>query len=86
MYDWQLKTTTLETSKTDKNILFKGIKTLIFAIISLFMGPILLSIAFSNKEKPLYIPILILGCLISTLAIFLMFKGIKTIMDSMFRK
>ena len=76
----------METSKTEMKVLVKGLKTLIFALISLFMGPILLSIAFSNKEKTLYLPILILGCLISLFAIFLMFKGIKFIMNSMFKR
>lgn len=76
----------METNKTDKTILVKGIKTLIFALLSLFMGPILISIAFNNPEKPLYIPILIVGCLISAFAVFLLFKGIKTIMNSMFKK
>jgi len=46
----------------------------------------MLSIAFSNKEKPLYIPILIIGCLISAMAVYLIFKGINTIMNSMFKK
>lgn len=76
----------METNKTDKKILAIGIRTLIFAVMTLFMGPILLSIALSNKEKPLYIPILVLGCLISAFAVFLLFKGIKIIMNSMFKK
>lgn len=76
----------METSKTDKKILAKGVKTLCFALLSLFTAPILISLAFSNKEKALYIPILILGCSIAALAIFLLFKGINTIMDSMFKK
>lgn len=76
----------METNKTDRNILTKGLKTLFFAVLSLFMGPILISLAFSNKEKTLYLPILILGCLISILAIYLIFKGINTIMNSMFKK
>lgn len=76
----------METSKTDKTILTKGLKTLLLALLSLFTGPILISLAFSNKEKALYLPILILGCLISILAIYLIFKGINTIMDSMFKK
>ena len=74
------------SNKTDRDRLFKGIKTLIFALLSLLMGPIMLSVAFSNKEKPLYIPILIVGCLISAMAIYLLFKGINTIMNSMFKK
>ncbi|GAA4811909.1 DUF6095 family protein [Litoribaculum gwangyangense] len=76
----------MENNKTDKTILVKGIKTLIFALMSLFMGPILMSIAFNNPEKPLYVPILIVGCLISAFAVFLLFKGIKTIINSMFKK
>ena len=76
----------METSKTDKTILTKGLKALLLALLSLFTGPILISLAFSNKEKALYLPILILGCLISILAIYLIFKGINTIMDSMFKK
>lgn len=75
----------METNKTDKAILTKGLKTLFFALLSLFLGPILISLAFSNKEKALYIPILILGCTISILAIYLIFKGINTIMNSMFK-
>ncbi len=72
--------------KTDKTVLVKGIKILVFALMSLFVGPILISIAFYNPEKPLYIPMLIIGCLISAFAIFLVFKGIQTIMNSMFKK
>ncbi|MBU3822535.1 hypothetical protein KO566_10715 [Flavobacteriaceae bacterium XHP0103] len=59
---------------------------MIFSLLSLFMGPIFLSVAFSNKEKPLYIPLLIVGCLISGFAVFLLFRGIKIIMNSMFKK
>lgn len=76
----------METDRTDKTILFKGIKTLAFALLSLFMGPILLHSALSNPEKSLYLPLLILGCLISGFAVFLLFKGIKIIMNSMFKK
>lgn len=72
--------------KTDKTVLLKGAKILVLALLNLFLGPILLSIAFYNPEKPLYIPILIIGCLVSLIAIFLVFKGIQTIMNSMFKK
>lgn len=73
-------------NKTDKVILFKGIKTLVFAALSLFMGPVLLSFAFSKPEDTLYIPLLIVGCLVCAFAIFLIFKGLKLIMNSMFNK
>jgi hypothetical protein len=76
----------MQTNKTDKKILTKGLKTLLLALFCLFIGPILISLAFLNKEKSLYIPILIIGCSVSACAIFLIFKGISTIMDSMFKK
>lgn len=71
-------------NKTDKKLLAEGIKILVLAIFTLFMGPILLSAAFANPDKPLYVPLLIVGCLVSASAIFLGFKGIRTIMKSMF--
>ncbi|GAA4971440.1 DUF6095 family protein [Algibacter aquimarinus] len=76
----------MEENRTDKQVLFKGIKTLVFALLSLFMGPILLSFAFSKPEDKLYYPLLIIGCAISALAVVMLFKGIRTIMNSMFKK
>jgi len=75
----------MEDNKTDKVLLFKGIKTLAFALLSLLMGPVLLSFAFSKPDDKLYIPLLIIGCLVCAFAIFLIFKGIKLIMNSMFK-
>ncbi|WP_418510193.1 DUF6095 family protein [Corallibacter sp.] len=76
----------METKRTNKTILVKGIRTMGISLLCMFLGPTLLYIAFSNQEKPLYIPILIVAILICILAIFLVFKGLKTIMDSMFYK
>lgn len=76
----------METKRTNKTILVKGIRTMGLSLLCMFLGPTLLYIAFSNQEKPLYIPILIVAILICILAIFLVFKGLKTIMDSMFYK
>lgn len=74
----------METRHTNKDILINGIKKMGISLICMFFGPILIYIAFSNQEKPLYIPILIVGILVSFIAVFMAFKGIKTIMDSMF--
>lgn len=56
------------------------------ALLFMFAGPTLLHIAFSNQEKPLFIPLLILALLLCGFAIYLAFKGISTILDSMFKK
>jgi len=72
--------------RTDKELLVKGIKKMGISLIFMFLGPTLLYIAFSNQEKPLYIPILIVAFAVCTLAIFFAFKGIKIILDSMFKR
>ncbi len=74
------------SNKTDRTKLFKGIKTLIFALLSLFMGPTLMHMALSDKENSLYMPLLVIACLICAMAVFLIFKGIKIIMASLFNK
>jgi len=73
-------------NRTDKVQLYKGIKTMIFAALTLFMGPIILSMALSQPENSLYIPLLVVGVLICAFAVFLIFKGIRIIMNSMFKK
>lgn len=74
----------LMTKRTNKKILEKGLKTMVLTLVLLFLGPTLIYIAFSNQEKPLYIPILVGGIIVSGAAIYFGFKGIKTIMDSLF--
>ena len=76
----------METKRTDKDILVKGLKKMGVSLICMFLGPTLLYIAFSNQQKSLYFPILILGGIVSILAIYFAFKGLMTIMDSMFKK
>jgi len=76
----------VETKRTEKDILVKGLKKMGFSLICMFLGPTLLYIAFSNQQKSLYYPILILGAIICVMAIYFAFKGLMTIMDSMFKK
>lgn len=86
MFAWQLETLKMEEIKTDKVVLIKGLKKMGLSLIFMFLGPTLIYIAFSNKEKPLYIPILIIAILICGLAIYFAFKGLMTILDSIFKK
>lgn len=76
----------MEDNKTDRDVLTKGLKTMGISLGCMFLGPTLLHIAFSNDEKPLYIPILIVAIIVCVLAVYFAFKGLKTIMDSMFKK
>ncbi|WP_055443571.1 DUF6095 family protein [Lacinutrix himadriensis] len=76
----------METNHTNKDVLAKGLKTMLITIVLMFLGPVLIYIAFSNEDKPLYYPLLIAGITSCACAIFFGFKGINTIMDSMFKK
>ncbi|MFC4722167.1 DUF6095 family protein [Geojedonia litorea] len=76
----------METNKTNKEVLYKGLNTMGLSLVCMFAGPTLVYVALGDKENSLFYPILILGFLICSLAIYLGFKGIKTILDSMFKK
>ena len=74
----------MPTKRTNKDVLVLGLKRLAIAIVLLFAGPTLLYVVVSNKEKPFYIPLLIISLLICALAIYFIFKGIKTLISSVF--
>lgn len=72
------------TPQTNKKKLLKGLRYLAGALLPCFLGPTVLFSAFNNQEHPYYIPVLIFGLLACTAAIFLLFKGINTIMKALF--
>ncbi|MCK0180071.1 DUF6095 family protein [Flavobacteriaceae bacterium S0862] len=74
----------METKRTNKEVLVKGLKKMAISLVMMFAGPTLFYIATTNKEKPLYIPILIISLVICAGAIFFAFRGLQTIMNSMF--
>lgn len=74
------------TKRTNREILAKGVKIMAGSLFCMFLGPTVIHSAFQNQDKPLYIPVLIIGVLIAGFAVFLGFKGIKTILDAMFQK
>lgn len=69
---------------TNKTLLTKGIKYLAAALPLLFLGPVVITSAFKNEKHPLFVYVLILGILISLAAMFLIFKGINTVLKSLF--
>lgn len=75
-----------EQNRTDKDILKKGIKRLAICLTLMFLGPTLLHLTLNNDDKPLYIPLLIVSILLCISAIVMLFLGLNTIMDSMFKK
>jgi uncharacterized membrane protein len=69
---------------TNKSILAKGIKYLAAALPLLFVGPVVITSAFKNEKHPLYVYVLVLGIIIGFTAMFLIYKGINTILKSLF--
>lgn len=67
-----------------KDLLFKGIKFAIGAIPLMFLGPIIIHNAFMNKHTSLHYIVLGVGIIVCITSVYLMFKGIKIIMQSLF--
>ncbi|WP_405382477.1 DUF6095 family protein [Maribacter sp. LLG6340-A2] len=72
--------------RTDKDLLVKGLKKLGTTVILMFTAPFILWQAFKNQEHPFFWPVCILGILLAGWAVIMGFKGISTIVDSVFGK
>ncbi len=75
----------METDRTDKEVLIKGIKLMGIALAFMFTGPTLAYISQTKLKEPIDTVVLIIAIIICVLAIFFAFKGINTILDSMFK-
>ena len=71
---------------TDKNLLVKGIKYLLYTVFVMFLAPWVLFQAFKNQDHPFYIPVLVLGLVLAILAIGLGFYSIRIFIDALFGK
>jgi len=72
--------------KTDKELLIKGLKQIVYTIVLMFGAPIVLYQAFKNEGHPFFWPVLVIGFILAILAIGMGFYSIKTIIDSLFSK
>lgn len=69
---------------TNRKVLSKGIRYLAWALPLLFMGPSVIYNAFINKENSWHYLVLAIGIAASLGAVYLMFMGLKTIMNCLF--
>jgi hypothetical protein len=69
---------------TDKKILMQGIRYLATALPFMIIGPVVIHSAFKNQNHPLFIPVLGLAIITCIFSVALVFKGINTIMKSLF--
>ncbi|MDO1511291.1 DUF6095 family protein [Maribacter confluentis] len=72
--------------RTDKDLLVKGLKRLATTVVLMFTAPFVLWQAFKNQEHPLFWPVCILGIILAGWAVIMGFKGISTIVESVFGK
>ena len=69
---------------TNKELLSKGIKYLAGALPLLFIGPSIIHNAFINKQNVWHYLVLGIGIIICIGGIYLMIKGLKTMVRSLF--
>ncbi len=72
--------------KTDKELLIKGLKSFAYTVGTMFLAPIVLYQAFKNTDKPLFIPVLIIGIILAILAVYLGFRSVNIVMNAVFGK
>jgi len=72
--------------KTDRDLLIKGVRFLMYTVFLMFTAPIVFYQAFKNQEHPFYIPVLVVGCILGLGAIVMGFVSIKIIVDALFGK
>jgi hypothetical protein len=75
----------MEPKRTNRPLLVQGLKTMGLTLVLLFLGPFLLHAGLSNPDKPLHIPLVVVGIGVCGTAIYMGFRGIKIIMDSIFK-
>lgn len=69
---------------TNRQVLVKGIKKMALAVPLLFLSPYLLTLSFLNKDTFIFYIFFIIGIIVGIGAVYLCFKGINTIIKSMF--
>lgn len=73
-----------EKNNVDKLKITKGLQKIAFGILFMFIGPVVLNSTFKNEGNVLFYPVLIIGIIICGSAMFLFFKGIKTLVKGIF--
>ena len=74
----------METKKTDKILLSKGVQQIAISAIFMFISPVIIYSSFANKDHAWYVPILAIGIGGAIFAIYMTFKGLRTIMSAIF--
>ena len=68
----------------NKELFDKGIKYMLYALPLMFIGPSVIYNAWINKQNVWHYLVLVVGITLCFLAVYFMFKGIKTLTDALF--
>lgn len=74
----------MERKRTNKVLLARGVKYMAGALPLMFSGPVILFSSFKNQDNPLFIPVLIVALLLMIGSMYLVFRGLKIIMQALF--
>lgn len=69
---------------TNPNLLKKGVKYLAFSLPLLFLSPYVLTLSFINKETVFFYLFFVAGLIVGFFALYFFYKGIKTLLSSLF--
>jgi len=69
---------------TNKELLSKGIRYLAGALPLMFLGPALIHNAFMNQQNVWHYLVLGIGIIACLASVFLIFKGLRTMVKSLF--
>ncbi len=69
---------------TDQKLLAKGLKFMAITLPLLFLSPYLITLSFLNKDNFTFYIFFSLGIIAGGFAFYFFYKGIKTIMKSIF--
>jgi hypothetical protein len=69
---------------TNKKVMMTGVKFMALSLPLMFMGPYFITLGFLNKTNVMFFVFFPIGLILAIAAIYFAFKGIKTIMKSMF--
>ncbi len=84
MFEKQLKAIAMTQKHTNRELLVKGLKYMAITIPLLFLCPYLLTLSFLNKDNNSFYFFFVLGIIAFIIVIYLFYKGIKTLLDSIF--
>lgn len=75
-----------ENNRADKELLIRGLKQMVVCLVLMFLGPFLIHTSLYNEDKPYHILLLVVSIILCIVAIIMLFIGLNTILNSIFKR